>query len=76
MRKILYSMAYMDNLAYTSSNKCDVWLTYHKCQSIFSEYGFGLEQFATNPSVLQTCINGEGSEVLPAKLKLLGLLLN
>lgn len=75
MRKSLYSLAYMDNLAYTSSDEGDIWLAYNKCQSIFSEFGFSLQQFATNLHDLQTYID-QDNEKVPSTVKLLGLLWN
>ena len=48
VRRMLYNLAYMDNLAFSSSNKKEVLQAYDSSRNVFSSYKINLQQYATN----------------------------
>ena len=57
LKKLIYNLAYMDNLAVSSSDPETLGWAYSNLQSIFSPYQFSLQQFITNDEELQTHID-------------------
>ena len=47
-RQLMYNLAYMDNIAFSSSNETELFEAYETSQSVFKSYGFNLQQYATN----------------------------
>jgi hypothetical protein len=74
IRNMLYNLAYMDNLGYSSSNSGEVLRAYDTSQSIFNSFGFNLQQFATNCTDLIPRLDDSG--VVSEDVKLFGLVWN
>jgi hypothetical protein len=74
IRNMLYNLAYMDNLGYSSSNSGEVMRAYEVSQSIFNSYGFNLQQFSTNCPELNHKLVDSG--VVSGDVKLFGLVWN
>ena len=72
IRRMIYNLAYMDNLAYSCNLKSDLISSFYRVQNIFNPYGFSLQQFATNLPELQDHLEN-GAEEVP-ETKLLGIL--
>ena len=72
IRRMIYNLAYMDNLAYSCNLKSDLISSFYRVQNIFNPYGFSLQQFATNLPELQDHLES-GAEEVP-ETKLLGIL--
>jgi len=67
MRKMMFNLAYMDNIAFSSSVEHMVHKAYERSHSIFDSYCFSLQKFATNCSSLQ-CELGEDNDSPDTKL--------
>ena len=74
LKRNIYDLAYMDNLAYSANESEELKDAYLRLGEIFSPYKFGLQQFVTNDSDLQKCIDDE--QETPKTVKLLGLVWN
>ena len=57
LKKSLYSLCYMDNLSFTANDSITLKWAYDQVESIFSPYGFKLQQFVTNNPSLQAEID-------------------
>lgn len=73
LKKEIYNLAYMDNLACATNDSDRLMWAYSQLESIFSPYGFGLQQFITNDVELQKHVDHD-REVTPPKVKLFGLM--
>ena len=76
MRRIkstFYSLAYMDNISYTSSCPREVESAYENSFEIFGEYKFDLQKFYTNKIDLQARIDATLKGGSPQVVDLLGL---
>ena len=72
IRRMIYNLAYMDNLAYSCNLKSELISSFYRVQNIFIPYGFSLQQFATNLPELQDHLES-GAEKVPETI-LLGIL--
>ena len=70
----IYDLAYMDDLAYSANESEELKDAYSRLGEIFTPYKFGLQQFVTNDSDLQKCIDDE--QETPKTVKILGLVWN
>ena len=52
LKKLIYNLAYMDNLAVSSKDSKTMGWAYSNLQSLFSLYQFSLQQFMTNDELL------------------------
>ena len=59
LKKLIYSLIYMDNGAITMNNSADLKWAYQQLTSIFQPYGFELQQLNSNDSHLNTEISAE-----------------
>ena len=73
LKKILYALCYMDNLSYTTNDTITLKWAYDQAESIFSPYGFKLQQFVTNNSSLQSEIDKKYDTESNEVIKLLGM---
>ena len=73
LKRHIYNLAYMDNLAFSSNDLDTIRWAYSVLPSIFSPYKFDLQQFITNDEELQENID-QGNDSTPRTVKLLGLL--
>ncbi|XP_068228287.1 uncharacterized protein [Palaemon carinicauda] len=73
LKRCIYSLSYMDNCAFSANEIENLHWAYSVVGSIFSPYGFDLQQFVTNDRSLQgeidSCTGSETGEVV----KLLGM---
>ena len=53
IRNMLYNLSYMDNLSFSSSSEEEVSRAYEYSHDVFSQYGFNLQQFASNSNTIQ-----------------------
>ena len=64
LREMLYNLAYMDNLAFSSGSEPELLEAYETSKKIFNEYKFNLQQYATNSKILsQELEESPGEEV-------------
>ena len=76
LKRNLYQLAYMDNLAVTTNSLEDLnWAT-SQLEPIFNPYGFSIQQFLTNSMELQDTLDSRCSRETPTTSKLLGLMWN
>ena len=73
MKKIIYSLCYMDNCAISYNTAKELRWAYERIPNIFSKAGFELQQFTTNDHSLQETINKEFKVETPIQVKLLGM---
>lgn len=73
IRNMLYNLAYMDNLAFSSSSEPEMVEAYEKSISIFDTYMFKLQQFATNSDVLQSKMCDDSRNPTDTNCKLFGM---
>ena len=59
---MMCNLAYMDNVAYSSSNKDDVIQAYVNYKEMFTGYEIKLQQNATNCAKLNTYFDDETKE--------------
>ncbi|KAL7632973.1 UNVERIFIED_CONTAM: hypothetical protein RMT77_016683 [Armadillidium vulgare] len=59
LRKCLFNMSYMDNLAYSSNSESDILLAYHKSHAIFNNYKFNLQKFYSNSPEFKKLKDGD-----------------
>ena len=76
LRHMLYNLAYMDNLAFSSSVQDEITKVVPKIKAIFAEYKFNLQQFAVNVPSLQTALDTEYNVASENSTKLFGLMWN
>jgi len=74
LRNMLYNLAYMDNIAYSSSNPEEIIDSYHRSNKIFNAYCFELQQFDTNLVELREIINGSSFDSADSSVKLFGMI--
>jgi len=74
LKKSIYDLAYMDNLAFTCNGTDELNWAYNKLNDIFTPYKFSLQQFATNDVQLHERISP--GECMSDDVKLLGLVWN
>ena len=74
LRKELYDLTYMDNIAWTTNTEECLQSAYDKFESIFGEFQFKLQQFHTNYGVLQTDIDRDFSTESNNECKLFGMI--
>jgi len=72
LRNMMYNLTYMDNIAYSSSSEQSVHDAYRKSHSIFSEYCFSLQKFATNCDLVSDEFGAESGN--SSETKLFGML--
>lgn len=72
--KRFYSLLYMDNISYTSSQIEDIIGAYHKSFEIFNPYKFDLQKFLTNVSWIQELEDSKSGEVTESTVDLFGIL--
>ena len=53
LKRNLYMLAYVDNIAYSCNNEEDVWFGYKNSIEIFEKFKFPLQKFVTNAIFLQ-----------------------
>ena len=73
VKKLLYTLLYMDNGAFAGSSEEIRWVI-DNVDSIFNSYGFDLQQMVTNDREIQTDIDKCNKDITPPVVKLLGLL--
>ncbi len=73
-KKLVYSLMYMDNGAYTSNDEMELKSSHKLLIDIFNQYQFSLQQFSTNSTKLQDYIDESVEERTSDKIKLFGLL--
>ena len=75
LKKLIYSLAYMDNLGISFNDKSQLKQGYDQLKGIFEPYGFKLQQFETNDQELQSHINSdiESEGASSDTVKLLGI---
>lgn len=76
LKKLIYSLTYMDNCAITCNDPKELEWAYENLESIFEPYKFQLQQFITNDQNLQRDIDIKREENTPEEVKLLGLIWN
>ena len=62
LKKLIYNNIYMDNGLVSSNNAEEISLYYRLLPTIFEEYKFTLQQFATNEPNLQSSIDSDNCE--------------
>ena len=72
LKRLVYSLIYMDNGAVTADNIAELNWAHEKLTTIFEPYKFFLQQFCTNNVALQSAIDADGEET-PSSVKLLGM---
>ena len=72
-KKIIYSLSYMDNLAFSCNDMTELEIIYQSLVDIFSPYGFSLQQFVINDTNFQKKVDESLTEVTPETVKLFGL---
>ena len=72
LKKCIYNSMYVDNGSYTTNEVEDLYNSYAKLPDVFSPYQFGLQQFYTNHSKLQSIIDAD-NDCTPDIVKLFGL---
>ena len=73
LKRSIYSLSYMDNCAISTNDRFKLNWAYSQIPSIFSHYGFNLQQFVTNDSELQDKIDSYYKVETPITVKLLGV---
>ena len=73
LKKLMYSLLYMDNGAVTASSFDELYWAYQQIPEIFKPYHFGVQQLVTNDSHLQQDIDGQCSTETSEVNMLLGL---
>ena len=73
LKKLMYSLLYMDNVAVTASSFDELYWAYQQTAEIFKPYHFGVQQLVTNDSHLQQDIDGQCGTETPEVNMLLGL---
>lgn len=76
LKKLVYSLMYVDNGAFTSNCESEVNFAYENLSKIFAPYQFYLQQYVTNCSKLQNQIDTEEKIITPEESKLFGLIWN
>ena len=72
IKKLIFELAYMDNLAFSSPSVDKLNFVYDNIKDVFHPYKFNLQQFATNEPTLSANINQSSEK----KVNLLGVLWN
>ena len=54
IRNMLFCLAYMDNLAFSSNDEAEMIQAYELSNTIFNSFKFKLQKFATNSTVLES----------------------
>ena len=57
IRRMLYNMAYMDNISFSASSSDKVLKAFNISNSLFASYGFDLQKFACNDDNIKKLIN-------------------
>ena len=73
LKTCIYSLYYMDNCAVSTNDRLSLAWVYEQLESIFSPYGFQLQQFVTNNQNLQSSIDGNVDKDTASVTKLLGV---
>ena len=73
LKQLIYQLCYMDNCAFSCQNSEDLLWAYNQLGSIFEPYKFGLQQFVSNDSNLQSLVDSELDTETPRQVKLLGM---
>ncbi len=73
IKKCLYDLAYMDNIAYSANTTEKLETAVTTSKELFKEYGFQLQQFTTNHSKLQKKLYIEMDQEPEEESKLFGL---
>ena len=73
IKKSIYNSMYMDNGSYTTNDLENLCYAYNCLPEIFSPYKFGLQQFYTNDSQLQSDIDSNVPDKTPENVRLFGL---
>ena len=73
LRKLIYSLMYMDNGAVTTSSADELIWAYNELPGIFNPYKFDIQQLVTNDVSLQGKIDDESGVSTPTVNKLFGL---
>ncbi|XP_066947446.1 uncharacterized protein [Macrobrachium rosenbergii] len=73
LKHLIYQLCYMDNCAFTAEDSANLIWAYNQLNSIFEPYKFGLQQFMSNDSNLQSLIDSDLEGETPIKVKLLGM---
>lgn len=76
LKKSIYNTIYMDNGSYSCNGIEHLKNVYSQLESIFSPYGFQLQQFCTNLYDLQKTIDVKTETVTPDDVKLFGMIWN
>ena len=77
LKKLVYSLIYMDNGACTSNSIDDLYVSYYELVKVFESYKFSLQQFITNCPSLQVRLDAETAAVhTPVETKLFGIVWN
>ncbi|XP_064096673.1 uncharacterized protein LOC135208434 isoform X1 [Macrobrachium nipponense] len=73
LKKLIYSLLYMDNGAFTANDQESLRWGFQKLNEIFHPYKFALQQFVTNDETLQSDIDHKLEIETPKVVKLFGL---
>ena len=73
LKKLIYSLIYMDNGAVTMNEHCSLKSAYNQLNSNFNPYKFELQQYVTNDKALQEEIDELVAGSTPDNVKLFGL---
>ena len=77
LKKLVYSLIYMDNGVCTSNSIEDLYVSYPELVKVFESYKFSLQQFITNCPSLQVRLDAETAAVpTPVETKLFGIVWN
>ena len=73
LKKQIYQLSYMDNLALTGNSTDYLSWAYEQLEGIFGKYKMELQQFVTNDQALQNKIDSNSEEKTPQTVKLFGI---
>ena len=73
MKRLMYHMAYMDNLSYSNSDPDKIEWACNEVQEILSKYKFGTQQWHTNVPELQKSLDAKFEQESEDSVPLLGM---
>jgi len=71
--KFTYNLAYMDNLAYSSSSEDKLFTAFESTKTLFKSYGFKLQKYCTNSNSFQKILKAENLSTEENIVDLFGL---
>ena len=76
LKRSLYMLSYMDNIAFSTNDEESVWFGYESSFKIFEQYRFPLQKFVTNASFLQEKIDRQFNIETPIENPFFGMIWN